>query len=180
MSRFGGFGGLAGAGGGGLGGLFGGAAGAEQAHNIPKVAASRFGDTAGMLGGEGGGLEGTLLASMILGSMGDMFGSSPGRRSGGAMNNLLPMMLLAKQFGLFKTNAPKTRVVGQETPTEGTRTETTPQAGTVAPIGSSGPELGDAFGMGKIFGLGNPLSGAPSNPGGILGVGGNNPLFSLR
>jgi len=126
------------------------------------------GGSGGLLGGGGGGgLETALLLSTILGGVGDTVNSFRGGRGRGGQapgniaNNLLMPLLMMKQFGGFGGRQGRgTNVVGQDTPTEGTMVQTTPQSGTVAPIGP-GADGGRQQGMDprmNLFGM-NPLAG---------------------
>ena len=130
----------------------------------------------GLFEGGAGGLGGSLGTALTLGSIGSLIESftNKGRRSsggGGGLNNLLMPLLLLSQFGgLGGQKGSQTRVVGQPTPAGGgPSVQTTPQPGTVAPIGPSA-DVNTGFGLQGTPGLG--LGG---------GLGGlNSPFFGLR
>ncbi len=115
------------------------------------------GGPGGLFGGGGGGLDGAMMTALILGSLGDTIGAVRGKRSrgGGITNSLMAPLLLASQFGGFGgRKGSQTRVLGQDTPTEGTGIQTTPEAGVVAPIGPSESGLNTGFGLRGTPGLG--------------------------
>lgn len=119
-------------------------------------------------GGGGGGLGGSLGTALTLGSIGDLiesFTNKGKRNSGSALNSLLPALLLSQQFGGFggRRRGSQTRVLGQDTPTEGTGIQTTPEAGVVAPIGPSESGLNTSFGLQGTPGLGGLGGGLGSN-----------------